>query len=102
MTVLEEIRVKVIEAVPEITIEAPYIRGGIVFREINLADVLCAMPNKPEEDFWCVTNHGVFLKIDCETGETFDHGESVRWDLALSLDDQQPEVIAFLHKILCV
>lgn len=106
---LEEVRAKVIKAVPEI---GKHYCGSVYCgiksrcfeessRPITLADVLRAIGEDPFP-----TNHYDLRMVG--TALSF-HGEwkdsnfyNAHWNLALSLDDQEPEVIAFLHKILCV
>lgn len=109
-TTLEAVREKVIEAVPEIR-GREYVyrgaRGGLaistVDAPITLADVLRAM-YEFSDDSWYARYDGTFFKWEKFTeGGDGHHGvEStyITWNLALSLDEQEPEVIAFLAKIL--
>lgn len=105
MTTLEKVRAKVIEAVPE-KFAREYIdseTGVKQYRhqrsstpEIQLADVLRVIPelwaqpktDKADNSFRYITN-GIF-----STG--------IKWNLALSLDDQEPAVIEFIGKVLGV
>ena len=109
--ILEHIRAKVIAAVPEIVVSCYFCEGvgtfqpsskgndccpprqkcgycdgtgKVIGRPITLADVLRAIC--PIFIFWNIRKEVVeLLKI---------------WNLALPLDEQEPEVIAFLAKIL--
>lgn len=82
---LEAVRAKVIEAVPEIRrrVFADTTIEKSVDREITLADVLRAIPLMPEASFNSTLIE--LLRV---------------WNLALPLDEQEPEVIEFLAKIL--
>lgn len=107
MTTLESVRAKVIEAVPEITHRTEIVvgpRGGLAIQTfhntITLADVLRAIGNMlVMVDCW-----GNFYHMKMKMSDklpTFDkEAGSVRWNLSLPLDEQQPEVIEFLAKIL--
>jgi hypothetical protein len=113
MTTLEKVRAKIIEAVPEIgtprPVPCPSCEPGCLvlhqeysYRPITLADVLRAMKNAQ----WSVNAHGTFWRtIEYPNGGFDSKGfanEGGKWNLALPLDEQEPEVIEFLHKILCV
>lgn len=112
ITPLEAVRAKVIEAVPEIeTGQTPETvtmtlkpradgrgrcRGTMLWgRPITLADVLRAIAKSREaikHGIYAVHCDGTFLSRSGDTG--------LQWNLALPLDGQEPEVIAFLAKIL--
>lgn len=71
----------------------------ILGRPIRLADVLLAMQNK---DMGCIgrSMNGDFLNCDDDMNNLTEVGS--RWDLANdSLDNQSPETIEFLSKLLC-
>lgn len=70
-------------------------------KEITLTDVLRAM-NVAQKVFmgdWLINTRGHFVKSLID-GRTISQAE--RWNLALSLDEQEPEAIEFLHRILCI
>lgn len=98
-TRLERVRAKIIEAVPEIA-DRPS-QFTVVAKDrgprITLADVLRAIGSNHESD-----NVRLFLDI----GEVeFDdplRKISCKWNLALPLDEQEPEVIEFISKVLGV
>ena len=73
-------------------------------RPIILADVLRAM--RKTDDSWYVRYDGTFFKWEKFTeGGDGHHGvEStyITWNLALPLEDQEPDVIEFLAKVLNV
>lgn len=93
-TTLEAVRAKVIEALD----------GGteryedVVSRPITLADVLRAVQWYGK---WIRMVDGInvnFIRMDVKgSGKPL-----VAWNLALNLDEQEPEVWAFLHKVLGV
>lgn len=66
-------------------------------RPITLADVLKSFQGNTKAPVG-VDMNGRFL--DCDDDMTEWKILDVRWNLALPLDDQEPEVIEFLHKIL--
>lgn len=68
----------------------------IIGRPVTLADVLMAIDYvRPVKQCWYVRYDGIFF-------DSRDEKWSVNWNLALPFDEQKPEVIEFLHKILCV
>lgn len=82
MSILNEVRAKVIEAVPgAYDCGSPCRCPGL--GPVTLADVLRAIPLMPEASFNSTLIE--LLRV---------------WNLALSLDEQEPGVIEFLHKIL--
>lgn len=90
MDKLEAVRAKVIEAVPEIRrrVFADTTIEKSVDREITLADVLRAMMDAPSiSPGRAVDTIGYFVVAQWNHEKT-------------SLDEQEPEVIEFLHKIL--
>lgn len=66
-----------------------YSSGFFSVRTITLADVLRAIGEADRE-----------LHVS-QFGEFLNAPDPTYWNLALSLDNQEPEVIEFLHKILC-
>lgn len=71
---------------------------------ITLADVLRAIADEPGKfnmwlDAWTFEDAGPHLLIQIK-GDDSDEG-IVSWNLTLPLDDQDPEVIIFLEKVLC-
>lgn len=120
---LEAVRAKVIEAVPEI-VEAHEACGGrgwyaegtsarsicacrtgkVDTRPITLADVLRAMGDEPGEEGVVLNTAGDMCVMTLVDGEAMRKapGTIVRWNLALPLDEQEPEVIEFLAKVLGV
>lgn len=148
MTLIEAVRAKVIEAVPEIVSTVPgcklrifqremvfvhlqtrengdhtlwytapngTLHNGsyttpeieeiaIIGRPITLADVLRAISEKQKADasvpVWAIDPSGEFFDQSTSDGSPIYLG--VVWNLTLPLDEQEPEVIEFLHKILCV
>lgn len=97
---LEEIRAKVIEACGIGKMVSAEEEIGLSY-DITLANVLRAIEAHQSlaDDMYAVDTMGTFHKED-------DNGdfqcENISWNLALSLDEQESEVIAFLHKILCI
>lgn len=121
MTKLEEVRAKMIEVVPEIqychVCKEKYQNGCFmdhagqgVIRPINLADVLRAIEVRIQKEpdgmpmFPCMGTNGAFYKFQYNPVDgdpvLIRDGENINWNLALPLDEQEPEVIEFLHKIL--
>lgn len=106
MTKLEEVRAKVIEAVPEagtrntsVLIPEPF--GGIINHRdtaITLADVLRAMGKILFPAEFDLYGNGLGMSYLTPS----EYYTRAKWNLALPLDQQSSEVIEFLHKILCV
>lgn len=109
MAALDAVRAKVIEAVPEIeqehTVYCDRDRSygyalkhkECVSADITLADVLRAMGTTGaplEFELYALIYLKIFL---VPPGEYYT---VAKWNLALPLDEQGPEVIEFLHKIL--
>jgi len=107
---LEEVRAKVIEAVPEIlsdcilcgdSKEEPECglsgKHVVQARSVQLADVLRAI--EVSEDAVCcgINFHsdGAYLYYD-----DMENSEAVKIDFSTSLENWSPEVISFLHKII--
>jgi hypothetical protein len=97
ITQLEDVRAKVREAIGVPT-------GSIVYgRPVMLHDVLRATGKSMG-----IHGDGEMMrhwttKNPLQNGRRVDHTEfsrDVRWNLALPLDEQEPEVIGFLYKIL--
>lgn len=96
---LEAVRAKVIEAVPEIVVNPHAQLIGwdhkVTYfeecRPITIADVLRAI-HKVEGIYATIDTKGQ-LNVSPFKGDT-------QWNLALPLDEQEPEVIEFLAKIL--
>jgi hypothetical protein len=104
MTTLSRIRAKIIEAIPEIETHIGVIEGQptkVQGRPIRLDDVLRAMSES--KTLYAIDADGNFHeKTDrgwplCEVGVRV-----VAWNLALSVDDQEPEVHEFIGKVLGV
>lgn len=102
MTPLEQVRAKVIEAVPE----AAFCRQKEckampcqkhAHHVITLADVLRAIQETKSSELIAVLEDGEFWNVS--HGKAY--GIGVDWNLSLPFDEQEPEVIEFLHKILC-
>lgn len=75
----------------------------VIGRPITLADVLRAIEGLDGPEL-AVNNEGqFFVFLGAGNGERSDswEGTTTAWNLALPLDEQEPEVIEFLHKILC-
>jgi DNA polymerase elongation subunit (family B) len=98
MTTLEAVKVKIVEAVPDVIVG--YNADGLnavaiaQYRPITLEDVLRAIGSeaktqKGQEEYERVRN------------KLLGFGWNVRWHLGKSLDDQPEDVINFLHSILC-
>lgn len=99
---LEAVRAKVIEAVPEIRATErkllrknefgqKFYKDEVSLRPITLADVLRAI----EENAGLGFENGVFVEyLGMQTKKR------AYWNLALPLDEQEPEVIEFLANIL--
>lgn len=105
-TKLEEVRAKVIEAVPEI-LNRTLQYGSVYCYPITLADVLRAMneQNRKEDAtgiprLGILTNGHFYNQMDERSVWTEDGMTPIVWNLALPLDEQELEVITFLHKIL--
>ncbi len=122
MDKLQEVRAKVIEAVPEIDQtkrcsfcdgKGTYLSGHTcwycagtgkiaVFRPITLADVLRAIGRFASGgpiEYGVRAFDGQFMNM-FDRGRWAMDGRQIAWNLALPLDEQEPEVIEFLHKIL--
>lgn len=124
-TKLEKVRAKIIEAVPEIVVmkrrkyevaqgefnsDDPIYayRKVKTYRPITLADVLRAIEanwgfeHDPAYSHVVVHSTGV-IGIREEPDDAYPFmDETVQWDLALPLDDQEPEVVEFIGSILGV
>ena len=107
MNKLKAVRAKVIEAVPELIERATQSHCrecrctdgfGSDFSEITLADVLRAIQRK-EYDGYGIDAEGFFLRYE---GNSEWAVTPNRWNLALPLDEQEPEVTEFLAKVLGV
>lgn len=97
MTTLEEVRAKIIGAVPDIAEESICTCKECVekstTRSITLADVLRAIPEGfavDSQGFFCEGDYGGYVP------------NGTKWNLALSLDEQEPEVVEFVGKVLGV
>lgn len=92
---LEEVRAKIIEAVPEIA-DRPS-QFTVVAKDrgplITLADVLRAIGS------YRYAINGLGNIYNTSTREEDQH--VARWDLSKSLDEQDRNVIEFLYRILC-
>lgn len=112
-TSLNEVRAKVIEAVPEIKTHrepcqckdhgnCPFADHARVGRPCQLADVLRAIEKQTEIVGWLK----VLERFEKHTDISGNQGDLyyfliANWNLSLPLEEQSEEVISFLHKILC-
>lgn len=103
---LNQVRAKIIEALPDIEL-GDYQNSAIeqsLFREITLADALRTIERNGES--LSVSATGMFEKWEVRPQKEGSHlweltSYEPRWNLALPLYEQEPEVISFLYKILC-
>lgn len=108
MTLLQQIREKIVAAVPEIKTRALKINLPEIQLEqkdtIRLSDVLVAMGKKRAGIY--VSYCGEFMEAQIQNGYTNYipvKEAGIFWNLRKdSLDDQSPETIQFIHSILCV
>lgn len=94
-TTLEKVRARIIEAVPDKDCPVETAGNHCPTHSLGLADVLRAVEKGEGKLF--VREDGSFY-VDMVALEVEYAG--VAWNLALSLDEQEPEVIAFLAKVL--
>lgn len=94
MEKLNAIKEKIYAACPDKDF-ATYKYGKPVEVKPELADVLRAIDETEMRKEIRVETSGLIYYDD---GENYDDTE---WNLALPLDEQEPAVIEFLHKILC-
>lgn len=111
MELIEQVRAKVIEAVPEIRQDCDQGEtctecngAGLYERAITLADVLRAINNQ-HISVNSVKGNFMFDRVvpgdDRRTWNYTDKdGQRCVWNLALPLDEQEPEVIEFLARVL--
>jgi len=100
MTPLEAVRAKVIEAVPNAaSCNVSGCNGHHL--SITLADVLRAIEKyRTVEQVFTVYPNGIMAWEQQDDIGYPQEQASQRWNLALSLDEQEPDVIEFLAKIL--
>lgn len=100
----EEVRAKIIEAVPDIEARNTSMMlkgiftGLINYRDstIHLADVLLALGDDLVGDYEMSGDTLLFLDP-----ETDDYTVAWDWNLKETYDNQSPELYQFLHNILC-
>ena len=97
MELIEQVRAKVIEAVPEIETmsslrEIAHEKDLYKQRPITLADVLRATQEAEGFNYITIDSNGYMRRESV--------GTASYWNLALPLDEQEPEVIEFIAKVL--
>jgi len=104
-TKLEQVRAKVIEAVPELIEANEGCNNSTCFcklprRPITLADVLRTIEKLDPGSYFLDVQGGWWQWNKAGVDPEFLGMKNV-WNLSLPLDEQEPEVVGFLYQILC-